>query len=187
MPSIHTLALFLHVSSDIGLFIGIGVQLLTLAALRRVKYIEQARPLIGLIHMSEPLSIVSGLFVLATGLYMALTRWSLQTGWIVVALGSLVVFMPILIRGIVEPRMRVITSMVKAAQDGPLPESLYRRIHDPVLGAGTQTLAAFVLGIVFLMTTKPDFVSSIVVIALALSLGLLSGLPLRQTAIPGKS
>jgi len=180
MPAIYNLVLFLHVSSDIGLFVGIGAQLLTLAALRRVKNTEQARTLIGLIKMSEPLSIISGLLLLATGLYLALRHWSLQNGWIAVSLGSLVVVMPLLIRGVVDPRMRVIKTMVKEAQDSPLPESLYRRIHDPVLGAGVQTLAAFVLGIVFLMTTKPALVGSITVIAFALVLGVLSGLPLRR-------
>jgi uncharacterized membrane protein len=180
MPSIHNLVLFLHVSSDIGLFIGIGIQLLTLTALRRVKNTEQARTLIGLIKMSEPLSIISGLLLLASGLYLALRHWSLQNGWIAVSLGSLVVVMPLLIRGVVDPRLRVIITMVKEAKDTPLPESLYRRIHDPVLGAGVQTLAAFVLGIVFLMTAKPALVTSIAVIAFALVIGVLSGLPLRR-------
>lgn len=102
-------------------FIGIGVQVLTLAVLRKAKTIEQARPLLGLITMSEPLSIVSALLLLASGIYMALTFWSLQAGWIAVSLGSLVVFAPLLIRGIVEPRLRVITTMAEEAQEGPIP------------------------------------------------------------------
>ena len=120
------------------------------------------------IHNSEPLSIINRLLLLVTGVYLALRHWSLQNGWIAVSLGSLVVVMTLLIRGVVDPRMRVIITMVKEAQDGPLPESLYGRIHDPVLGAGVQTLAAFVLGIVFLMTTKPALVGSIAVIVFAL-------------------
>lgn len=187
MLSIHTLALFLHVSGDIGFFISLGVQLLSLAALRRARSVEQARPLMDLIHISEPISIISGLVLLATGVYMTITHWSVNTGWIAVALGSLVVFLPLLIRGIIEPRVRVITTMLGEAQDGPLPQALYRRIHDPVLGTGMQTLAALVLGIVFLMTTKPALVVSIIVIALALLLGVLSGLPLRGAATLGES
>jgi hypothetical protein len=40
-----------------------------------------------------------------------------------------------------------------------------------------QTGAAIVLGIVFLMTTKPALVGSITTMAVALALGLASGLP----------
>jgi len=67
---------------------------------------------------------------------------------------------------------------VRAAPDGPLPIALGRHIHDPVLAIGLQTGAAIVLGIVFLMTTKPSLTGSITAMAVALALGLASGLPL---------
>jgi hypothetical protein len=70
--------------------------------------------------------------------------------------------------------------MAKEAPNGPLPEPLYARIHDPVLSAGLNGTAATVLGIVFLMTTKPALVDSIAVIAVALVLGIASALPLRR-------
>lgn len=177
MFHLYRVMLFLHVSGDIALFIGLGTQLIVLAAMRRVKVTAQARALIGLIHATDSLSITGALTVIITGLYMALTAWSLLTGWIAVALGSLIVFIPLLIRGIIEPRMRSIVTLAKEAPDGPLPAELQRRIDDPLLAMGMQTSAALIIGIVFLMTNKPTLFVSLLVIAASLLVGLVSGLP----------
>jgi hypothetical protein len=180
MPNLYHLVLFAHVSGDIGIFVSLGIQLVSMAVLRRAQTIEQARVLVRLIHLSDSLSVISVLLTLATGLYMALTVWNLQIGWIAVSLASLILLMPPLIQALVEPRMRMIMKMVKEAPDGPLPEPLYKRLHDPVLSIGLHTTTALVFGIVFLMTTKPALVGSIVVIAFALILGIVSGLPIRR-------
>lgn len=180
--NLYSLMLFLHVSADIGIFIGIGAQLLSLMALRRATRVEQVRAIAGLISLSDPISVVSALVTIAAGLYMALTVWGLQTGWIAVALVSLVVLLPPLIVGVIEPRMRALVTMAKAATDGPLPATLDTRIHDPLLGTALQTVAAIVLGIVFLMTTKPALAGSIIAMVVAVVLGLASGLPLWRAA-----
>jgi hypothetical protein len=56
---VYHIALFLHVSSDIGLFIGWGVQRPGLTTLRRVERVEQARGMTGengrMNHQSEGL------------------------------------------------------------------------------------------------------------------------------------
>jgi hypothetical protein len=178
----YNLVLFLHVSGDIGIFIGISIQLLSLMALRRASTIKQVRAMAELIALSDRISVIAALVTIATGLYMALTVWSLQTDWIAVALASLVVFLAPLIGGIVEPRMRVIVAMSQEAADGPAPAPLITRIHDPVLGTALQTVMAVVLGIVFLMTNKPSFSGAILAMAIFLVLGLASGLPLWRAA-----
>lgn len=180
--NLYSLVLFVHVSGDIGIFIGIGAQLLSLMALRRATRVEHARAIAGLITLSDPISVISALVTIAAGLYMALTVWGLQTGWIAVALASLVVLLPPCIVGVVEPRMRAIVTMAKEVPDGPLPATLDTRIHDPVLGTALHTVAAVVLGIVFLMTNKPSLAGSILAMVVALALGLASGLPLWRAA-----
>ena len=180
--NLYHLVLFLHVSGDIGIFIGIGIQLFCLMALRRATAIKQMRAIVELIALSDRISVIAAFVTIATGLYMALTVWSLQTGWIVVALASLVVLLAPLIGGIVEPRMRVIVAMGQEAADGPTPAPLIMRIHDPVLGSALQTVMAVILGIVFLMTNKPSFSGAILAMAIFLVLGLVSGLPLWRAA-----
>jgi len=172
--SIYTIVLFLHVSGAIGYFIGIGTWLFGLASLRRAMRVEQVRALTNLVGRSGPLLGISVLLILATGLYMALTAWGLQTGWIGVALISLILLAP-LGTALIEPRRRAIDRLAREAPDGPLPEALERRIHDPILGTALQTVAALLLGIVFLMTTKPALTGSLIVMAVALALGLASG------------
>lgn len=61
--------------------------------------------------------------------------------------------------------------------DGPLPDALILRTQDPILMTSASTLATLLLGIVFLMTTKPELVTSILVMAVALFLGLFVSLP----------
>ena len=173
--SLYPIVLFLHVSGAIGYFVGIGAWLFILVGLRRAQRVEQVRALIKLIALSGPFTGISVLLILATGFYMALTVWSLQTGWIAVALISLVLMAPSG-TALIEPRRRAIDRLAQEVPDGPLPQSLERRTHDPILGTALQTVAALLLGIVFLMTTKPTLAGSLIVMAAALALGLASGL-----------
>lgn len=173
--SIYTIVLFLHVSGAIGYFISMGVWLFGLVGLRRAQRVEQVRSLSNLIGMTGPIFGISVLFILAAGLYMAITAWSLQTGWIAVALITLVLMAPFG-TAIIEPRRRALSRLANEAPDGPLPETLKQRIHDPVLGTALLTLTTLLFGIVFLMTTKPSLPGSLIVMAIALALGLVSGL-----------
>jgi hypothetical protein len=172
--SIYNIVLFLHVSGAIGYFVSIGTWLFAFSALRRAQRVEQARALTNLAGRLGPLFGISVLLILATGLYMAVTAWGLQTGWILVALISLVLIAP-LGTALIEPRRRAIDRLAQEAPDGPLPQALEQRTHDPVLLAALQTVAALLLGIVFLMTTKPALIGSLIVMAVALVLGLASG------------
>ncbi len=185
--SIYSIVLFLHVSGAIGYFVSIGAWLFVLVGLRRAQRVEQVRALVNLIGLSGPLFGISVLLLLAAGLYMAFTAWSLLTGWILVALISLVLMAP-LGTALIEPRRRVIDRLARETPDGPLPQSLEQRTHDPVLLIALQTIAILLLGIVFLMTTKPALTGSLIVIAIALALGLASGaLASRTMRTPGQS
>jgi Predicted integral membrane protein (DUF2269) len=178
--TIYNLVLFLHVSGAIGYFLGIGTWLFVLVGLRRAKRVEQVRALVNLIGLSRPLSGIGVLFILATGLYMALTAWSLQTGWILVALISLIL-MASSGAALIEPRRRALDRLAREAPDGPLPQPLELRTHDPVLLTALQTIGALLLGTVFLMTTKPGLVGSLIVMVIALLLGLASGVLVSRT------
>ena len=181
--SLYPIALFLHVSGAIGYFVGMGTWLFGLASMRRAQRVEQVRSIVQLVGLSGPLFGISVLLLLAAGLYMALNAWSLLTGWIVVGLISLVLLAP-LGTAFLEPRRRVIDRLARTAPDGPLPEELERCFRDPVLLTSPQILTALLLGVVFLMTTKPSLVGSIIVMAVALVLGLAWGLFVSRTTSP---
>jgi len=178
--STYTIIKFLHVSGAIGYFVAMGTWLFGLAALRRARRVEQVRALSDLIGRLGPLFGISVLLILVTGLYMAVTAWSLQTGWIAVALIGLVLIAP-LGTAAIEPRRRVIDRLAREAPDGPLPESLAQRTHDPALLTALQTVTFLLLGIVFLMTNKPALIGALIVMAVALVLGLGSSLLVTRT------
>jgi len=169
--NIYTIVLFLHVSGAIGYFAAMGIWLFGLSAMRWAQRVEQVRALVHLIGLTGPLFGISVVLLLVAGLYMALTAWSLLTSWIAVGLLSLVLLAP-LGTALLEPRRRRIDRQAREAPDGPLPEALARSIHDPVLLTAVQTLTVLLLGVVFLMTTKPSLGGSLIAMGVALILGL---------------
>ena len=82
---------------------------------------------------------------------------------------------------LIEPRRRTIDRLAQAAPDGSLPDSLQQHTHDPILLTALQTIAALPLGIVFLMITKPSLLGALLVMAIALVIGMASGLLVART------
>lgn len=179
--SLYTLALFVHVSGAIGAFVSLGIWLFGLAALRRARRVEQVRALAWLVIVASPFMVVSVLLLGLAGFVMALSTWGLLTPWIAVSLVS-VVFIGLIGAFVLDPRMRSIFAEAQAAPDGPLPDHLAVRTHDPLLETAAATLTTLLLGIVFLMTTKPELFTAILAMGVAFCLGLLVSLPLWSAA-----
>ncbi len=179
--SSYQIALFLHVSGAIGIWITLGIWIFGLAALRRARRVEQARALAWLVIIATPLMLLSLAVLGIAGFYMALTVWGLQTGWIAVSLVSLLIIGPI---GafVLDPRMHTILDQAREAPDGPLPDALATRIRDPLLAIGAQSMSSALLGVIFLMTAKPPLDLAIMVMAAMFALGLVSGLPALWSA-----
>jgi hypothetical protein len=175
--NLYSIMLFIHVSSAICLFIGFGIWLFGITAISGAAQVEQVRTLADLMLMVRLLVPGSALLVIAAGLYMALTAWGLQTGWIAVAIGGLVLIGPVA-NWVIDPRVRTIAALAHTLPNGPLPAALAERIHSPVLRMGLSTLTAMLFGIVFLMTTKPSFLRAVGVLVVALFLGLAAGMTL---------
>ena len=174
--SLYTLALFLHVSGVIGIFGSLFIWLFGLAALRRARLVGQVRAIAWVIVLASPLMVGSVLLLGLGGFEMAISTWGLLTPWIAVSLVSVLLIGPI---GafVLDPRMRSLFAQTREVPDGPLPEVLVQKTHDPILVTGASMLTLLLLGIVFLMTTKPELVPAILVMVGALLLGLLCSLP----------
>src|SRR4029453_11702309 len=107
---------------------------------------------------------------------MTITTWGWHNGWITVALGSFVLLLPV--GAITGTRRGAIAKLVKEMPDGPLPKLVEQRIHDPLLGAAVYMLVALLVGIIFLMTTKPALDGSLIAIVVSVLLGAAASLPL---------
>ncbi len=186
--SIYNIVLFVHVIGAIGYFLGMGILLFILLGLRRAQRVEHVRALIHLNELSAPVSAASAVLLLVTGLYLALTAWSLLTSWILVALISLLLMVPTSAALIAPRRSAIVKQLAREAPGGELSEALERHIDDPVLATVCMTVAALLLGLVFLMTTKPNLVGSLIVMVVALLLGLAAGVlvsRMRRAPAPG--
>lgn len=179
----YTLALFAHIVGAIGTFIGVSVWLVAAEALRRATRVEQVRTLTSLIQPSGVIAIASILVLGIAGFYMALTAWGEQATWIIVATISFVLLAPFGAFAI-DPRLRAIARAAAAAPDGPLPAAMAARTHDPLVGIGLYLYVGVLVGVVFLMTTKPPLATSIVAMVVAAILGLAAGLLLWWTTRP---
>jgi hypothetical protein len=178
--SLYTIELFVHVSGAMGLFAGMGTWLFGITAIARAARVEQVRTLTNLMMMTRYVVPVSAFLTIASGLTMALNVWGLQTGWILVAIGGLFIIGP---TGtwVVDPRVRAIATLARALPDGLLPADLAARTHDVILRTALHTLTAMLLGIVFLMTTKPTLSTAIGAMVVSLFLGLVASLPFLRT------
>lgn len=174
--SIYTIVLFVHIIGAIGYFLSIGSWLFILVGLRRAQRVEEVRALMRVNDLSGPFGDGSGVVLLIAGFYLALSAWSLLTSWILVALISLILILPTNAALIAPRRSALVKQLERSAPEGEISLALSQHIHNPVLWATSQTTAVLLLGIVFLMTTKPDLGGSLIVMAVALVLGLLSSL-----------
>ncbi len=169
--SFYNLALFAHILGVLGLFIGIGLQLTSVLRLRRAQFVAQVREWTSLTSVLGVLMPAASLLILVAGIYMTVTVWGWRTPWIDVSLAALIL--------VLAPAGAMNTHRIKAIQmaaeasapTGTIPAELQHQITNPVLWTMVQTSSMTMLGVVFLMTTKPDLVGSLITLAVALVLG----------------
>jgi hypothetical protein len=179
--NLYTIMLFVHVSGAICLFIGMGIWLFGITAIGRAARVEQVRTLAGLMLMAR-LAVPGGAFVvIAAGLAMTQIAWGLRTGWIAVALGSLVIIGPIG-TWVIDPKVRGIATLAHTLPDGPPPGTLAERTQNGVLRTALHTMTAMIFGIVFLMTAKPALMSAIGAMMISAFLGLASSVGLARVS-----
>ncbi len=174
--SVYHIVLFVHVTGAMSLVAAHVVMLVCLTRIRRATRVEQIREFAPILHglgRAIPISLV---VIAAAGLYMATTAWGFTTGWIDVALGTFILLVAIVPR-VIGTRVDRISRNIQDATDGPLTGPLYARIHDPVLATGERVILLVTLGIVFLMTVKPELYAALAVIGSALALALILSIP----------
>lgn len=177
--SFYTVALFAHILGVLGVFVGIALDWVTILHLRRAQTVALVREVTSLVGFQVRLIQISALLLLVAGIYLTVTVWSRDTPWIVVSLAALIV-MGALSGGVDGRRLAAIRKAAGASSDAALPPALQRRMADPVLVISVQTAVMVGLGAVFLMTTKPDWLGSLIALAVAVVLGVVSAQPWRR-------
>src|SRR6266498_5345349 len=163
----YAIALFLHIVGALGLFVALGLEWTSLLLLRRATTSEQVRERMRIASGVRGVSGAALATLLVSGVYLTATVWG-GVAWIGVALGAMVL-MALLGAALSGPRLAAIGRAVEHGSLAPLP--------DPLLWVSIQIRLAVALGIVFLMTVKPNLTGSLLAIVLAAVLGLIAALP----------
>jgi len=163
----YTFVLFLHILGVLGMFIAIGLEEAALLRLRSATITMQVSEWMRIMSVVEKIFPLSGVLILGAGLTMAFTTWGWHQAWIDVSLGVLLLT-SMLAPTITTPRFKAIRRVVESTPSGALPSDLYQLTHDSILRATIFVMDFLTLGVVFLMTIKPGWVGSLVVMAIAL-------------------
>lgn len=179
--NIYSIALFLHIVGALGFFISLGLEWTGLRHIGSARTPELVGQWMPIFKSTRRLGIVSMLAILVTGLYMTLRFWG-GAGWIIVTLGALVLGV-VLTLALTGPRMAAVGRAL-SKEHGPVSQTFQALTNHPILWISIQTRVAIALGIVLLKIIKPDLGGSLVTIAIAIVLGLVSALPMprRQQA-----
>ncbi len=174
---IESIALFLHITGALGIFVALGLEWTGLRQMRSAQTFEQVRSWMGILKNVRKMGIASMLAAVITGVYMMITDVG-ATAWIIVTIGSLVLVIA-LAQVLTAPRMAGVGRAL-AAGKGQLSPTYRSLVSQPILWISIQTRAAIALGIVFLKIAQLDWAGSLLTISVAIVLGVVSALPLPR-------
>jgi len=167
----------IHIMGALGFFMALGVEWLSLSYARNAATSEQIRERLQISRSAQRLGPLSMLTILITGIYMMATVWG-PVAWLIIALGALIL-MVVLGVALTGPRMAGIGRAL-ATENGPVSSSLHDLLRNSLLWLSLRIRVSIALGIVFLMTLKPDLLGSLITMGLAILLGLALSLPARS-------
>lgn len=173
----YSLTLFLHIVGVLGYFISLALEWVYLWQVRRGATPEEVDKWLRTSGNMRRASILSMLTLLVSGIYMMATVWG-GIAWIFVSLGSLVLLILLATVGTGWQQGLIHRALSTGNREQQrFPDEL---IHRPALWISIQVRVTIALGIVFLMTVKPGLTGSLLTIAIAAVLGLVSALATRS-------
>jgi hypothetical protein len=169
----QSIALFTHFVGLVGLFVGYGLEWSASSLLRGATTSDQARSWLRVYKLSLPISGPGLLLLIISGGYLASLTGAMKQGWISASLLAIVFALGIGFVFIL-PRVKRIRA---ALPDGnaTLPDAILARAKDPMIVTLIRVRFVLALGIVYLMTAKPESLATSLFILLgAIVIGLLA-------------
>ncbi len=173
--TLYSLVLFVHVTAVLSMFAALSFEALSLFHLRRVASLTEARRWIDPVPGLPLVAMGSLLFVLVSGVYLAVQMSILHLAWPKVSIGALLLIGPL--GALTGRRMHAIRRACADAK--AIGSDLLSRLHDPFLKISLGIRIAVFLGIVLLMSAKPDLREAISIVGVSVVLGFLSSLLVR--------
>ena len=172
----YSLALFFHFVGLAMLFIGYGVEWIVSAFLRGATSTDQVRAWLRVYRTSLPVSGPGLLVLILSGGYLAQISGAMKNGWM--SASMIAIFLALVIGFVlILPRVKAIRAALPESS-AALPANATALLRAPGLPTLIRVRALLALGIVYLMTAKPDtLASSLIVLGAAIVLGLLASAP----------
>jgi hypothetical protein len=165
MISILSAVLFVHVLSALALFAALALEAPVLIRVRSSRSIEQARASVRAFQRLRVIGIPAFLGVLAGGLYLA-SRYGTEPIWIPFSLAATLLMM--LVGGLITGRrMARLERLLSSLDDAASLDAVSAQITDTALMLSYGFRLGLAVGIVFLMTTQPEWPLSLAALGTA--------------------
>jgi hypothetical protein len=180
---IPSLTLFVHIVGMLTLFVGLGLEWVSLDGLQRSITREQALPWLRLMAMVPRVSGIAVAAIVLSGFYLGARVGVLGNDWMRATYGALLL-MAIVSGPVSRSPMRALKRLAYLPADGTV--GLQEAAANPILRLALRIRIAFSLAAVFLMIAKPAASGSLLVLALASMVVIAASLirrPARSTAV----
>jgi hypothetical protein len=181
--SSHEVAMFVHLLGVITLFGGIGLQQRGGTRLRQATTVGEVRQWLGLVRPTGRMLPAAVLILLASGLYMTAEEWTPATPWIATAAAT-VLAMAAVGAGMLGRRFRAVGIASADTTEGPVPPLLAGLLGAPSVWAALSGVNGAALGVLWLMTNKPGWATSVGVVVGATVIGAAVGAILARRGTP---
>ncbi len=167
----YSIVLFVHVMAALLLASSMSIEIVGLSRMRRADAISEAQTWVNLAPRIPATGGICALVLLVSGGYLTsqMTGWGF--GWPKVALGAMFVIAPF--ASMTSKRMR---RMRQELLDPANATAALDRVNDRFLKVSLSARSWLLVGIIALMTTKPNLGISLLIIAISAAVGVLTGL-----------
>ncbi len=168
--SFYSIALFLHITGALGIFVGIGLEWLIVHNFQKVTTNSQALQWTGLFKVLPVTFLISGILILFPGIYMSVEVWGMSP-WIISGL-TLYLFLAVFGGKVVGKKIGSIRSALESEGE-KLSDAILKEVKSPIIVQSLKIRTALALSIIFMMTIKPGWAVTLVSIGVALIIGFL--------------
>jgi hypothetical protein len=159
--NLYTVSLFVHMIGLISLFGGFVLLQNSGRRLRAATTWEDARPWLDLLQPISGMLLGGGVLVLASGLSMARQQWTYATPWVVV--GMIAALLAISVGPLAIGRRLLAIRRVAGNSRGVLSPEGRAMLSSASLWSSIFAMNGLMIGVVWLMSTKPGWTASIAI------------------------
>ncbi len=170
----YDIALLIHILGAIMLFVAVSLITIAFVRMRQALTLEQIREWAGVAQFAGMSLSFVGLIILAPAIYMVVVAWGFTTPWV---LAALITFVLVAVMGatVSGRAIQQVNALIKVAPSSQIPDELRAQLLAPQLWLAEGIRLMVLLGVVCLMTLKPDLLFTLLILFVTLTMGVIAG------------